>query len=160
MHCKRQSPSFSRSANSFVKGNQNEKHENGRTWSFLLEKRNSESWRVLFSKHAKFQLQNSLPSSSISGWVEERRISSERTVSDFTFYSLIYIMENKYVDWGEEERRKKCICSVHIFVTSIVKTLRLSSERLKNWMMLKWNTENCFTLPEKKFFAWWSHWLF
>lgn len=45
-----------------------------------------------------------------------------KAVSDFTFHPLIYIMENKYVDGGEEKEGKKHKnVFVHIFVTSIVK---------------------------------------
>lgn len=54
-------------------------------------------------------------------------------------------MENKYVDLDvDREEKKHKNVFVHIFVTSIVKTLRLPSERLKNWMILKRSSENCF----------------
>lgn len=52
-------------------------------------------------------------------------------------------MENKYVDGEDWEARKNVF--VHIFVTSIVKTLRLSRECFEKLDDVKMKlTENCF----------------
>lgn len=69
-----------------------------------LSKNISETWRgvacIVLETRKNFNFKNSLPPlfASISGGGKVSPPSLEITVSDFTFFSLIYIMENKYVD--------------------------------------------------------------